>query len=129
MQSKPIDTGRLGVMRCVIAPEARMTPDGEVRRDREGQPQWITGLSVRQAEGRRTDVIHVVVAGAQPQGIAEGAEVRVTGLWANEWEVDGRSGTSWRADAITPVTASGGSGAGAGTGNSTGQRGKASGDA
>ncbi|MEU8959598.1 hypothetical protein AB0C93_35530 [Streptomyces sp. NPDC048518] len=128
MQSKPIDTARLGVMRCVIAPEARMTPEGEVRRDREGQPQWITGLSVRQAEGRRTDVIHVVVSGAQPQGIVEGAEVRVTDLWANEWEVDGRSGTSWRAEAITTAPASGGSNAGTSSGNSAAPRGKASGD-
>ncbi|GGO35651.1 hypothetical protein [Streptomyces lasiicapitis] len=103
MQNKPIDVARLGVMRCVIAPEARTTQDGELRRDREGQVQWVTALSVRQLESRRADVINVVVSGAQPTGVAEGAEVRVTNLWANEWAIDGRSGTSWRADAITPV--------------------------
>jgi hypothetical protein len=129
VQNKPIDTSRLGVIRCVIAPEARMTPDGEVRRDREGNPQWITGVSVRQVEGRRTDVIHVVVSGAQPQGIAEGAEVKITNLWANEWSVDGRSGTSYRADAITSVTAPAVSGGGAGSSAPAGgSRGKSGGD-
>lgn len=107
MDNKPIDVGRLGAIRCVIAPEPRMGQDGETqRRDREGNPLWITGLSVRQTEGRRTDVVHVVTSG-QPQGLTEGSEVRVTNLWANEWSVDGRNGTTYRADAITPVQASG----------------------
>ncbi|MFD0417116.1 hypothetical protein [Streptomyces sp. NPDC127108] len=119
MQYKPIDTARLGVMRCVIAPEARMTPDGEIRRDREGRVQWVTGLSVRQLESRRADVINVVVVGVQPEGVAEGTEVHVINLWANEWQMDGRSGTSWRADRITPVTPAAGDAAG-----SSGSRGK-----
>ncbi|MFJ9818794.1 hypothetical protein ACIRU3_26785 [Streptomyces sp. NPDC101151] len=106
MDNKPIDVARLGQIRCVIAPEPRTTPEGETRRDREGNPLWITGLSVRQAEGRRTDVVHVVTSG-QPTGLTEGAEVRLTNLWANEWAVDGRSGTTYRADAITPASGSG----------------------
>ncbi|MCI3930177.1 MULTISPECIES: hypothetical protein [unclassified Streptomyces] len=113
MQTKPIDTARLGVMRCVIAPEARMTPDGAVRRDREGRTLWTTGISVRQRETRRADVITVVTS-VQPQGVKEGAEVKITDLWANEWAMDGRSGTTWRAEAITPVSAGGPSGGGSG---------------
>lgn len=124
MRSKPIDTARLGAIRCVIAPEPRMTPEGEPRRDREGNPQWITGLSVRQAEGRNTDVVHVVVSG-EPPSVVEGAEVRITNLWANEWTVDGRSGVSWRADAITavasnPPTAGPGAASSSSRGKSTG---------
>ena len=112
MDNKPIDIGRLGAIRCVIAPEPRTTPEGDQRRDREGNPLWITGLSIRQAEGRRTDVVHVVTSG-QPQNLTEGSEVRVTNLWANEWAVDGRTGTTYRADAITPVSGSGGGSASA----------------
>ncbi|GAA1927481.1 hypothetical protein [Streptantibioticus ferralitis] len=116
MQQKPIDTGRLGQFMCVIAPERRVDPTtDEPRKDREGREQWIVGLSVRQAAGRRTDVIHVVVPG-QPRGIAEGMSVRVVDLWANDWSVDGRSGTSWRAEQIVPAggtAASGGSAAAA----------------
>ena len=66
MDNKPIDTARLGTIRCVIAPEPRTTLEGEQRRDREGNPLWVTGLSIRQAEGRRTDVVHVVTSGSQP---------------------------------------------------------------
>ncbi|MER7928467.1 hypothetical protein ABTY96_35870 [Streptomyces sp. NPDC096057] len=106
MDNKPIDVARLGAIRCVIAPEPRTTLEGDQRRDREGNPLWITGLSVRQAEGRRTDVVHVVTSG-QPQAVTEGIEVQVRNLWANEWAVDGRTGTTYRADAITPVSASG----------------------
>ncbi|MFG2927976.1 hypothetical protein [Streptomyces achromogenes] len=123
MDNKPIDVARLGTIRCVIAPEPRTTPEGETRRDREGNPLWITGLSVRQAEGRRTDVVHVVTSG-QPQGLTEGSEVRVTNLWANDWAVDGRTGTTYRADAITPVS---GSNASVSTTSATAPRGKSAG--
>jgi len=102
VQNKPVDVGRLGIIRCSTAPEPRTTPDGQVRRDRDGNPQWITGLVVRQIEGRRADVIEVVTP-VDPQGIAEGDVVVVENLWANSWEVDGRTGTSYRADRITPA--------------------------
>ncbi|MFJ4799911.1 hypothetical protein [Streptomyces murinus] len=124
MNNKPIDVARLGTIRCVVAPEPRTTPEGETRRDREGNPLWITGLSVRQAEGRRTDVVHVVTSG-QPQGLTEGSEVRVTNLWANDWAVDGRNGTTYRADALSPMS---GTGSGPASASSTaGPRGKSAG--
>lgn len=104
MRNKPIDTSRLGTLRCEIAPEPRLTPDGDVRRDRDGRPQWVTAVAVRQMEGRRVETIDVVVSGEPPHGIAEGTEVAVVNLWANDWEVDGRSGTSYRADAITAAS-------------------------
>ncbi|MCT9077182.1 hypothetical protein [Streptomyces fulvoviolaceus] len=124
MDNKPVDIGRLGAIRCVIAPEPRTTLEGDQRRDREGNPLWITGLSIRQAEGRKTDVVHVVTSG-QPQGLTEGGEVRVTNLWANEWAVDGRTGTTYRADAITPASGSGGGSASAAA--AAGPRGKSAG--
>lgn len=124
MDNKPIDTARLGAIRCLIAPEPRTTLEGEQRRDREGNPQWITGLVVRQLEGRRLNEIHVTTSGL-PQGLAEGGEVKVTNLWANEWAIDGRTGTSYRADAITPASGSGGGSASAAA--APGPRGKSSG--
>jgi hypothetical protein len=124
MDNKPIDVARLGAIRCVIAPEPRTTLEGDQRRDREGNPLWITGLSIRQAAGRRTDVVHVVTSG-QPQGVTEGSAIQVTNLWANEWAVDGRTGTTYRADAIIPVSASGGGAAPAAA--PAGPRGKSAG--
>ncbi|WP_406254776.1 hypothetical protein [Streptomyces chartreusis] len=125
MEEKPIDVARLGKIRCEIAPEPRTTLEGDQRRDREGNPLWVTCLAVRRLEGRRVDTIDVTTSG-QPQGLTEGSEVRVSNLWARDWALEGRTGTSYRADAITPVAGSGGSAAPAPT--AAGSRGKSGGD-
>ncbi|WP_369171012.1 hypothetical protein AB5J49_25605 [Streptomyces sp. R28] len=123
MENKPIDVARLGAIRCLIAPEPRTTQEGDQRRDREGNPLWITGLVVRQQEGRRLEEIHVTTVG-QPQGLAEGGEVKVTNLWARDWALEGRTGTTYRADSITPLPGPGGGSAPAAA---AGPRGKSSG--
>lgn len=125
MQNTPIDTARLGDMRCSIPPEPRRTPEGEQRRDREGNLQWVTSIAVVPLEGRRVEAIDVVVSGVQPQGITPGCQVKITNLVANAWSVDGRSGTSYRADAITAV--SGPAAPGGGPAPASGARGKSSG--
>lgn len=119
MQTIPVDVGRLGSFMCVVPAETRKTPEGQVRTDREGRPIWVIGLSVRQVGNRRADVIDVALP-EQPQGIAEGARVTVTDLVATQWEIDGRSGTSFRASSVALVAAAGGGG---------GARGKAGGEA
>ncbi|MFG3252476.1 hypothetical protein [Streptomyces sp. NPDC048172] len=102
MQNKPIDAARLGVIRCTVAPEPRTTPDGQIRTDREGNTQFVTGLVIREEGRRRTHGIDVVTI-VEPRGIAEGAEVTVTGLTAIDWSQEGRSGTAWRAETIAPA--------------------------
>jgi hypothetical protein len=103
MQSIPVDTARLGVLRCAIAPEAKITntETQEVKRDRDGNPVWTVAATVRQ-DGRRISVIEIVVSG-QPRGIEEGQIVKVTGLTAFAWSMGDRHGLSFRADAITAV--------------------------
>jgi hypothetical protein len=106
MQSIPVDTARLGVLRCAIAPEAKISnPETqEVKRDRDGNPVWTVAVTVRQ-DGRRISVIEIAISG-QPKGIEEGQTVKVTGLTAFLWSMGDRHGVSFRADAITPVTGS-----------------------
>ncbi|QXE34002.1 hypothetical protein KQY30_06560 [Streptomyces sp. GMY02] len=104
MQSIPVDMARLGSAMCVVPPEPRMTPDGEARKDRDGNPVWVVGVSVRQQSTRRADVIEVAVSG-QPQGITEGARLTVVDLVATSWEIEGRKGISFRASAIRPEAA------------------------
>lgn len=95
---------RLGSVMCVVPPEPRMNPEtGEVRKDREGNPVWVVGVSVRQLEKRRADVIDIAVSG-QPQGISEGARVVVVDLVATAWEIDGRKGTSLAPNVAGPRT-------------------------
>ncbi|MFF3447442.1 hypothetical protein ACFYXJ_09955 [Streptomyces sp. NPDC002667] len=106
MQSVPVDTARLGVLRCAIAPEAKISnfETQEVKRDRDGNPVWTVAVTVRQ-NGRRISVIEIAVTG-QPKGIDEGQIVKVTGLTAFMWSMGDRHGVSFRADAITPVPGS-----------------------
>jgi hypothetical protein len=98
MQNKPIDRARLGVMRCVIAPEPRTNRDGVIRQDADGVTQYVVGVAVVQVERRGADVINVVVSG-DPM-VEEGSAVEIEGLTAVDWEVDGRHGTAWRAESI-----------------------------
>ncbi|WP_217549058.1 hypothetical protein [Streptomyces sp. GbtcB6] len=103
MQSIPVDTARLGVLRCAIAPEAKITntETQEVKRDRDGNPVWTVAVTVRQ-DGRRISVIEIAVSG-QPRGIEEGQILKVTGLTAFMWSMGDRHGVSFRADTITPA--------------------------
>lgn len=108
MQSIPVDTARLGVLRCAIAPEVKFSnvETKEVKKDRDGNPVYTVAVTVRQ-DGRRISVIEIAVSG-EPKGVVEGAEVRVTGLVAFAWSMGDRHGVSFRADAITPVPATSG---------------------
>ncbi|MFE0045758.1 SCO3933 family regulatory protein [Streptomyces albireticuli] len=103
MQSIPVDTSRLGVMRCAVAPEPKTTGNEikEVKRDREGNTIYTVAVMVRQ-DGRRVSVIEIAVTG-EPKGVEEGVEVKVTGLEAFAWAMGDRHGISFRAAAITPV--------------------------
>ncbi|ARF56062.1 SCO3933 family regulatory protein [Streptomyces gilvosporeus] len=103
MQSIPVDTTRLGVLRCAVAPEPKIADfeSKEVKKDRDGNTIYTVGVTVRQ-EGRRVSVIEISVTG-EPKGVDEGQEVRVTGLEAFAWAMGDRHGISFRAAAITPV--------------------------
>ncbi|MFF0042182.1 hypothetical protein ACFYRG_39255 [Streptomyces mirabilis] len=103
MQSIPVDMTRLGVLRCAIAPEAKISnfETQEVKKDRDGNTIYSVAVTVRQ-DGRRISVIEIAVAG-EPKGIEEGQILKVTGLTAFAWAMGDRHGISFRADAITPV--------------------------
>jgi hypothetical protein len=103
MQSIPVDTSRLGVLRCAVAPETKFSnyETKEVKKDRDGNTVYTVAVMVRQ-EGRRASIIEIAVPG-EPKGIVEGVEVRLTGLEAFAWSMGDRHGVSFRASAITPV--------------------------
>ncbi|WBB59365.1 hypothetical protein O7599_27880 [Streptomyces sp. WMMC500] len=103
MQSIPVDTARLGVLRCAIAPEAKIVnPETkEVRKDRDGNTIYTVAVTVRQ-DGRRISVIEITVAG-EPKGIEEGQILKVSGLTAFLWQMGERHGVSFRADSISPT--------------------------
>ncbi|MFI9081154.1 hypothetical protein ACIGW8_32585 [Streptomyces sioyaensis] len=116
MQSIPVDTSRLGVLRCAVGPEPKIAnfETKEVKKDRDGNTVYTVGVTVRQ-EGRRASVIEIAVPG-EPKGVVEGAEVRVTGMEAFAWAMGDRHGISFRASAVTPVLAASAGSAGKGGG-------------
>ncbi|AEM80997.1 SCO3933 family regulatory protein [Streptomyces violaceusniger] len=105
MQSIPVDTTRLGVLRCAVGPEPKIADfeSKEVKKDRDGNTVYTVAVTVRQ-DGRRVSVIEIAVPG-EPKGVVEGSEVRVTGLEAFAWAMGDRHGISFRAAAITPIPA------------------------
>lgn len=122
MQQMPIDVGRLGTCMCVVPPEPRVNPEtGEVRKDRDGNTVYVVGVSVRQRDRRRADVIEIAVP-AEPRGVQEGVPVLVADLVASAWQIGDRHGVSFRASGITPAGPPGG-----GTGNAGPARAKAAG--
>ncbi|MFF2940004.1 hypothetical protein ACFVSQ_09205 [Streptomyces niveus] len=101
MQTIPVDVARLGALMCVVPPEPRINREtGQVRTDRDGNTVWVVGVSVRQQDTRRADVIEVAIPG-EPSGISEGMRVHLADLVAIGWEIEGRKGTSFRASAVT----------------------------
>jgi hypothetical protein len=98
----PVDVSRLTGFMCVSAPEVRMDPTtGEIRTDRtSGLPLYVVALVCKVAGSRPAYVLDVQVPG-EPVGLVEGQPVQVYDLEARPWEVDGRSGMSYRASAIT----------------------------
>ncbi|WP_382465525.1 hypothetical protein ACFIN9_19350 [Streptomyces noursei] len=105
MQSIPVDTSRLGVLRCAVGPEPKLADfeTKQVKKDRDGNTIYTVGVTVRQ-DGRRVSVIEIAVPG-EPKGVLEGVEVRVTGMEAFAWAMGDRHGISFRAAAITPAPA------------------------
>jgi len=105
MQRIPVDVARLGSLMCVVPPEPRVNQEtGQIRTDADGTETWVVGVSVRQLDRRRADVIEVTVSG-EPKGITEGMRVILNDLMAVAWEIDGRKGTSFRASAVLPGAA------------------------
>ena len=93
----PIDTNAI---RFVTAgpPEPVLDFDsGAQRLDKAGTPQFVVHLF---GTGERVrDSISVKVAG-EPKGLGEFTPVRVTGLVATTWEMEGRHGVSFQAERI-----------------------------
>ena len=99
---------------CVNPPEPKANPTtGEVRKDTAtGLPVFVVGVVA--IKGRDSSVIQVSVPG-EPVGLGVGSALRLVDLEAVPWDVDGRSGVSFRASAVVAMepTPAGGAPAGA----------------
>src|SRR4051812_15697341 len=101
----PIDTSRLKFLVGAPAEPLRQYEEGKPREawaprtNRDGEVLWRVQL-VALGDGE-ADVIRVAVPG--DPGVGQGEMVRVEGLTAQAWEMDGRSGMAFRAQTVRPV--------------------------
>jgi hypothetical protein len=98
----PIDTSRLKFLVVAPAEELRQFEEGKPREawaarvDANGDVLWRVQIVVL-GDGD-AEIIRVTVAGDPKVG--QGEMVRVEGMTSQGWEMDGRSGTTYRAMSI-----------------------------
>jgi hypothetical protein len=97
----PIDTSAIAFL-CALAPEPLV--DFETRRpkaDENGEPLYVVQL-LAMGDGS-ADLLAVKVPGVPSQAIRQGAPVKVTGLVAQPWTMNDRSGVAFRAARVEPI--------------------------
>lgn len=108
----PIDTSRLQFLVVARAEPLKQFEEGKPREawaprvDANGEVLWRSQL-VALGEGE-AEIIRVAVPG--DPGVSQGEMVRVEGLTAQAWEMEGRSGMAFRAQAIRSASTRAGAG-------------------
>src|SRR4051794_5752479 len=101
----PIDTSRLQFLVVAAAEPLKQYEEGKPREswaprvDTNGEVLWRVQL-VALGDGE-AEIIRVAVPGDPKLG--QGEMVRVEGMTAQAWEMEGRSGMAFRATAIEPL--------------------------
>jgi hypothetical protein len=99
----PIDTSAISFL-CALAPEPVLDFETkQPRADENGEPLFVIQLLVMGEES--ADLIAVKVPGVLSSGIRQGHPVKVTGLVAQPWTMNDRSGVAFRAARVEPVVA------------------------
>ena len=97
----PIDTSAISFL-CALAPEPVV--DFETKRpraDENGEPLYVIQLLAM--GGGSADLIAVKVAGVLSSALRQGHPVKVTGLVAQPWTMNDRSGVAFRAARVEPA--------------------------
>jgi hypothetical protein len=103
----PIDTSRLQFLVVAGAEPLKQFEEGKPRQawaprvDTNGEVLWRVQL-VALGDGE-AEIIRVAVPG--DPGVSQGEMVRVEGMTAQAWEMEGRSGMAFRASAIRSASA------------------------
>jgi len=99
----PVDTAAIAFL-CAMPPEPLV--DFETKRpraDENGEPLYVIQL-LAMGDGS-ADLLAVKVPGVPSQAIRQGHPVKVTGLVAQPWTMNDRSGVAFRAARVEPVMA------------------------
>jgi hypothetical protein len=96
----PVDTSAIAFL-CALEPQPLLNfQSKEQRADENGEPLYVVQL-IALAEGE-AEILAIKVPGL-PSGIRQGHPVKVTGLVAQPWTMNDRSGVAFRAARIEPA--------------------------
>jgi hypothetical protein len=96
----PVDTSAIAFL-CALEPQPLLDFQSKQQRaDENGEPLYVVQL-IALAEGE-AEILAVKVPG-QPSGIRQGHPVKVTGLVAQPWTMNDRSGVAFRVARIEPA--------------------------
>jgi hypothetical protein len=99
----PVDTSAIAFL-CALEPEPLL--DFETKRpraDENGEPLFVIQL-IALTEGA-AEILAVKVPGIPSPAIRQGHPVKVTGLVAQPWTMNDRSGVAFRAARVEPAVA------------------------
>ena len=97
----PIDTSAIAFL-CALAPEPVIDfQTKQQRADENGEPLYVIQLLAM--GDASADLLPVKVPGVPSAAIRQGAPVKVTGLVAQPWTMQDRSGVSFRAARVEPA--------------------------
>lgn len=84
------------------APQPKLDQTGTQRINKSsGKPLWTTQVCVTDQTGG--EIISVATEGISPPDVDTGEEVELTAVVAIPWATNGRSGVSYRAQAVKAV--------------------------
>ena len=99
----PVDTSAIAFL-CALTPEPVIDfQTKQHRADENGEPLYVIQL-LAMGDGS-ADLLAVKVPGPPSSAIRQGAPVKVTGLVAQPWTMQDRSGVSFRAATVEPAIA------------------------
>jgi hypothetical protein len=100
----PIDDGAM-TYTCATAPQpVKDYGNGGQKATEDGEPLFAVGV-LAMANGE-AELISIKVAGKVSAGVVPGTALKVVGLVAAHWSIDGKSGMAFRASKIEPPSAS-----------------------
>jgi hypothetical protein len=92
---------------CVVEPAPKKDERGAVRSDRvSGEPLYVVEVLATDEGAGEAEVLRIQVGG-KPEGLRVGTPVKVYDLVISPWSVNGSSGVTFKASAITPAPISG----------------------
>lgn len=108
MRNIPVDISSLSFT-VAGEPEPKIIDraTGEIKKDAEGRELYMIPLLPQPNDDRRNPIIWVTFPSEDFPRISQGIKVRPVGLVAFFWQMNGRSGLGFRAEAIRPVTETG----------------------